>query len=669
MKLVVRDQQGQPSLICPTCRQATSIPATGVAGLQSAFHINRMLEIRDTFKEAKDTGASQEKAEVDMTHPIPSSGKGSSNCPEHAKEELKLFCETCGVLICCECAIRGGKHHNHDFESIYKAFEKCKRELTHSLEPMEEKLASVNKALAQLDKHCGEISDQQAVIEANIHDSIGRLIETLEVRKTELIGKLHRMTQGKLKGLAVQRDQMETIQVQLSSSLELVKGVKTVNQGEVLKMKTNLMKQVEELTTAFQPDMLKPAIEPDMIFLASQDATLMCQNFGKVYAQGSLSPSSCHAKGKGLEDAAVEEISTAIVFAVNYEGGPYTKPLNSLQCELISQITGATVRGSVKRKEKELNLYEISYQPTLKGEHQLDIKVDEQHIRGSPFSVAVKSAPKKLGAPIKIIDGVITPFGVSVNQRGEAVVTEHDRYCVSIFRPSGEKLRSFGTYGSDQGQFERPRGVAVDGDGNILVVDGNNNRIQKFTADGRFLAAVGTKGDGPLQFNDPYGITLNTANNKAYVVEYSNHRVQMLNSDLTFSSTFGRQGSSKGQFNYPYAISCDSTGNVYVADSSNHRIQVFTAKGRFSHTFGRRGQGKGELYYPDGVAVDRNDVVYVSDTYNHRISVFSSKGQFVTAFGGMGMRPGEFNYPFGLAVDNSGVVYVCDFTNNRLQLF
>jgi len=34
-------QQGQLGLTCPACRKVTPIPATGVAGLQSAFHINR----------------------------------------------------------------------------------------------------------------------------------------------------------------------------------------------------------------------------------------------------------------------------------------------------------------------------------------------------------------------------------------------------------------------------------------------------------------------------------------------------------------------------------------------------------------------------------------------------------------------------------------------------
>ena len=65
----------------------------------------------------------------------------------------------------------------------------------------------------------------------------------------------------------------------------------------------------------------------------------------------------------------------------------------------------------------------------------------------------------------------------------------------SVFSPSGEKLRSFGTYGSGEGQFKNPFGVAVDGERNILVADCLHS---EFTAEGQFLAAVGTKGSGSI---------------------------------------------------------------------------------------------------------------------------------------------------------------------------
>ena len=658
--LEVRDQQGQLSLTCPTCRQVT---ARGVAGLQSAFHINKLLEIlKESVKKLENAPATPERATPTDLNPV----NKASHCFVHEDKELELYCETCGELICYKCVTKSGKHHSHDYEELNVAFEKYKEEIMPSLETMEKQLTTVKKALALIEKCRGEISNQRAAIEDNIHVTFRRLREVLTARETELIGKLHLTTQGKLKGLAAKSDQIETTLAKLDSCLYFMReSIKAGNESNMLMMKTNTVHQVKELITPFQADTSKPNTEADMVFSALADLTEMCQSYGQVFASGSPDPSKCHTTGKGFEVAEVGEKSTAILHAVSYEGKPCEEPIfKSLECELVSEITGTRASCSVERRGQ--SQYEINYQPTIKERHQLHIKVEGQHVRGSPSSVAVKSP--NLGTPILTLGGVRGPWGVAINQRGEVVVTEGSRHCVSVFGPNGEKIRSFGACGSGQGQFDYPRGVAVDG-GNILVVDSNHNSIQKFTAEGQLLATVGTKGSGTLQFRDHYDIAFNTSNNKVYAMDHGNYRVQVLNSDLTFSSTFGKQGCGKGQFSYPCGIACDSTGKVYVADTSNYRIQVFTAEGKFLRMFGRRGQGMGELARPWCVAVDTSGMVYVSDGSNHRVSVFTSEGQFVTSFGRKGEGPGEFKRPCGIAVNNNGVVYVCDNNNNRVQVF
>ena len=53
-------------------------------------------------------------------------------------------------------------------------------------------------------------------------------------------------------------------------------------------------------------------------------------------------------------------------------------------------------------------------------------------------------------------------------------MAENSRHGISIFSPSGEKIRTFGCMGSAQGQFNGPCGV--DDDGDILVVDGKKQQ-------------------------------------------------------------------------------------------------------------------------------------------------------------------------------------------------
>ena len=635
--LAHRNPQGLP---CPACRQVTPIPPLGVAGLQSAFQTNQLLEILDQH----------EKVKQDILY-----------CQQHQNQELVLYCETCEELICVQCTIQ--QHNGHKYNLIGEVFEKHKQEIMSSLNPAEQQQTLARKALEKLDVRCREITDQQAALQAQIHKSSQQLHEIIDLRDKKLTNKLNYITQEKLSKLESQREQIETTLAQLGSCLNKVKeNLSTGSQGVVLRIKTALVKQVKDLTTAFKPDTMELYTDADMRFLSSHVATEACRAHGLV---ATYDPSQWYTISKVTDAATVGKTFTAIFIQHGEEA--VENLMESLECELVSELTGTRARGSVERRGQ--SQYEVSYQPTIKGRHQVHIKVMGEHIIGSPHHVAVKKSPdEKLGTPIRTIDLLNNPFGIALNQSGEVVVTSSGWNCVSVFSSSGDKLRSFGMKGSGLGQFMRPGGVAVDGEGNILVADSDNHRIQKFTAEGQFITAVGTKGSGPLQFSKVLGIAINTSNNKVYVVDNYNHHIQVLNSDLTFSNTFGECGENKGEFICPWSIACDSTGNVYVADFGNHRIQVFTSTGKFLRMFGSCGEGDGELNNPIAIALDVQDKVYVSDV-NHRISVFTSEGQFVMSFGSKGGRPGEFDSPLGLAVDSNGVVYVCDLSNKRLQLF
>ncbi len=235
------------------------------------------------------------------------------------------------------------------------------------------------------------------------------------------------------------------------------------------------MNQVKILITQIKPDLFKLNIEADIIKLFSPlpDIIAECRRYGTVYSSRLPYPSRCQATGKGLEVAVVGKKSTAIMEVISYSDAPWEEPIQSFQCELVSELTGAITRGSLERIGQ--SQYEISYQPTIKGRNQLHIKVEDQHIRGSPFLVAVKLPIEKLGTPILTINEV---DGITFTQRWEVVVAERDRHCVTIL--------------NSRGQFQYPCGVTVDGEGSILVADCWNHRIQKLTTKGQFLTSVGT---------------------------------------------------------------------------------------------------------------------------------------------------------------------------------
>ena len=626
-QLVVKDQQGQLSLRCPTCRQFTLLPpmATDTSSLQSAFHINHLLEIQDALERLKepkqvkcekcnkdrlatsycrdcgkficaacvtvhgdwDEYAKHEIVALEQLEnkvkQLDTLKKVTLYCSLHQGKELELYCETCEELICHNCTVK--KHREHQYDLVSDTFEKHKAEITESLEPVGEQLGAVRKAVEQLEVRSHNLNIQQAAVKANIQQQVQQLIDILQTRKTELISQVDQHFQMKIKNLAAQKDELEAVETQLATCQSFVKdSLKTGSEGEVLKLKKGVMKQMKEITDNFTPDMLPPC-EPANIKFVSSPFLLasQLQQFGKLFLQ-QVCPENCYATGKGVEVAEPGESATAVLHIADHKGSAYNTPVESVTGELVSETTGDKVECSVKKTEA--SQYEIRYQPPNQRRHQLHIKVEGEHIKGSPFPITVKLPVQKLGAPFKTVSGFNEPLGVTVNQKGEVIVTEGRVHCVSICTPTGEKIQTFGSHGSENGQFDRPRSVAMDGDGNILVGDKNNHRIQKFTSAGNFITTVGKQGNKPLEFNSPYGIAVHPLNNKVYVTDNHNHRVQILNPDLTFSSSFGSRGYGTGQFVSPWGVAIDCTGNVHVVDYGNNRIQVFTAEGEYLRKFG-----------------------------------------------------------------------------------
>ncbi len=545
-------------------------------------------------------------------------------------------------------------------------FQRHKAEITASLEPVEKQLGVVKNAREQLDMRSLELDDLQATLEADVQQQIGQLQELLETRRAELIGQIKQTVQIKKKNLAAQKDEVDALQTKLEDCLSVVReSLRTGSQRDVMNMKKAVVKQIDEVTGNFKPDALCPCESANIKFTAStQIATSVCQQFGNVHLQ--VSSEKCHATGKGLEVVKYGERATVKVHIVDNTGKTCPAPAEALTSELISEVCSKKIVCSVKKTEVS-GQYEINYQATSRGRHQLHIKVEGEHIKGSPFPVTVKLPVEKLGTPIMTISEVKKPSCVAIDRVGNIIVTEASEHRISIFSRMGEKIKSFGFRGYSPGQFNTPKGIALDFDDSILVADNHNHRIQKFMSTSRgttFIAAVNSS-----NFRHPVGIAVHPQSRKVYVADSHNHCVQILNPDLTFSSSFGSRGSSTiGQFQFPYDVAFDSCGNVYVVDGGNHCIQVFTADGHSLRKFGRKGRGRGELDWPNTISIDSEDVVYVVDQNNNRISVFTCEGKFLTTFGTKGGGPGQFNYPYGVAVDRNGLVYVSDNTN-RIQIF
>ena len=687
------------SLTCPTCRHIVPLSERGVAGLQSDFHIDHLFEIQDAFNKADDnndtncgscedgkaTGycndcgdflcdrcktahkfvkytrqhklISLDELKAQVTSLVPPK-KAVPHCPKHSGNDLKIYCDTCSTLICMDCTIRLHKDHNYDL--VADVLTKHKEELVSSLKPVKVKLDSVQRALKDFDTRAKAIHDQKATIEANIHKGIDAQHRLLDQRRAELVRELEMLTQQKLKDLAAQRDQVEITQVKLTSCLEYAEGgLKTGTDGEVLEMKSSVIKRVEQVSTEFKSNAIQPETKADIELITKGKEPLQqaCRDFLEIDHSGSFSFENSHTTGDGLKCAKTGETKT-VSFQAKTKSNKNVKRKLDLQTELVHIKSKDRLKCEVI--EQQHGQHKINYHSMKRGKHELHITVNRDAVRGSPFPIAVAPSPQSFVKPFRVV-GVNKPRGTVFNSKGELVVVEGGGATISVLTPEGEKIQTFG-------KLNNAYGVTVDKDDNIYVVEYGNHRVNKFSSDGEFVAAVDSTGSGNLQFSSPLDICYNRRDNNLYVPDDTNHRIQVLSTDLKFVRSFGTQGNGNGQLQQPVYASFDSADNLYVTEFANHRVQVFTAEGRFLRAFSQKANGQ-KLSLPYAIAIDSSDTVYVSENGPNHVSVFTSQGAYITTFGGPGTNEGQFNGIFGLSIDRNDSIVVSDYSNRRLQTF
>ena len=173
--------------------------------------------------------------------------------------------------------------------------------------------------------------------------------------------------------------------------------------------------------------------------------------------------------------------------------------------------------------------YKISYFAKETGTCQASVKVNGQHVHGSPFKTEFK--PR-------------------------------------LFK----HVLSFGEQGSALGMFNLPSRITVNDKDEIAVADCWNHRIQMFLADGTRLRSFGRQGNLQGQFNYPHGISF--YNDNIIVSDSVNHRIQFFDDQGHYLHHFGEKGKLNHQLDLPIGLSIDSNGNIIVADSNLSLIHI-----------------------------------------------------------------------------------------------
>lgn len=250
-------------------------------------------------------------------------------------------------------------------------------------------------------------------------------------------------------------------------------------------------------------------------------------------------------------------------------------------------------------------------------------------------------------------------------------------------------IRSWGTAGSEPGQFTFPSDVAVAPDGTVYVLEiGDNSRVQAFTGTGEFLRQWGGPGEGPGQFTLPSAISV-APDGSVFVQEGrsdENPRVQH----------FTAEGTLLPPWNHPFPMAFSAGGNALVGVHPR-KVRELDAGGNTVREIALPATTDGI----SGIDVDDAGSLYVASFRDFdsgpvsTIRVYRPDGTPVRNFkvlgGGVAVHPDGYVFtlsssvyrytdrgvlidawpralPAGLDIDASGRVFVAELFGNRVTV-
>ena len=582
----------------------------------------------------------------------------------HQREELKYYCKQCETALCQTCVILD--HGGHVLKLIEEEAETKRLEMKAVIETQRQNLEAKMNIVTHLDEDCAKMTHQGDIIKRDVQRFADNLIKIIQAKVQNIITTVENRTKESIESLTAKRNEIQQqINVIESSLKEADKLFQRSTNAEVVQLKKTLQTIFERMdqTEVVAHD---PGTQEALVFLKNQKLldVVNGEEIGSLKDLNRTKASESVAEGEGLKEATVARKAQFNLITRNAEREQWYDEQDRVTIEVKQ---GQECVAEVKVEDMKDSTYNVRFYPRVQGTFKVYVKVNEEHIRGSPFTTSVKPFHVKtvlcFGEEGSAEGMFKNPLGVAVTDKDEILVADCLNHRVQVFDSNGTFLRSFGHKGENVGEFNRPFGIATDKDRKISVADKDNHRVQIFSWEGRHLGSFGAKGSLDSQLSNPWGLSLGSTGN-IIVADTGNKLIKMFTPDGRFVMKIGRQGSLNGP------VHCLECGEYFiVSDRSENCIKVFNREGHFQYKFGKEGQGDGEFHYPGYLLVNESQHLFVCDRYNHRVQVFELNGKFIGKFGTKGSKLGEFNYPMSVAMLSNGRIVVTDECNNRIQIF
>ena len=695
---IQRTSGRRDKIACPECRQEFNVPDNGnLAALPTNFRINSLLDVL-AIKECSTTGVkcgncdertkqshycfqcyvfwceeciglhNRMKANKDhyalaledfQDQDFENILKRPEFCamPGHEKKEIEFFCKICEVAICNACALTD--HDGHGKILLEQAANERKLKVMSAIESQRKRPLTKRSKITKLDESLSEVQEQAARVKRNVQEYVDSITSAIEAKKLEIFNDVEQRTKASLQEIKNQKEEIEEQARRHESAIEDTEKLLKRSTSAQLMQPNELMDKIlkEEKNQEDRSDRDDcPFQKFDFVENHKLFDLVSAEQIGSLETRAQQSS----ADGKGISEAIVGLEAQLVVTTRNKTcQSPYDN--NNCVTMEISNRQGDNCAAEVQIQDNKDGTYKIKYFAKETGTCSASVKVNGEHIRGSPVEVQVK--PRQFRPVLSFGQQILKlPWGVAVNEQDEITVSDAGNHKIHFFRGEGTYIKSFGGEGTKPGEFNRPAGIAFRVN-NIILAEQHNHRVQEVSKQGQYLGHFGEEESLDWRLNGPCGLSIDSDGN-ILVADSLNKSIKIFSSGGHILSKIGKEGSFTEPF---HCIQHDNY--LIVSDSGDHCVKLFDRKGEFLYKFGKKGNAEGDFNTPRCLSMDKAGHLMVCDKGNHRIQVFDLSGKFVAKFGTKGSGMGEFNTPVSAAVLSDGKIIVTDFLNHRVQLF
>jgi len=487
---------------------------------------------------------------------------------------------------------------------IKQAAEEQKLKMAKLVQEMKVNIAEHTTQIEKATEALRKNGEKIAAARNKVLTTVEELIRVLKKHEIAMVTKLDVIENEQQRDYSLQLEHFQISTTQLKTSVEHCQRILQRNNSvEILEAQQGVMEKCKGLLNTRKMNIYKPShvqYKGNEKYIKSIRHAFV----GQVIVS-TTDPLQSVVEGKCLKESELRGKASLTITTKNSDG---QQCYNEIDQIVVKVRTPSEQDHDINIANNEDGKYYVTYTPD--GHHVVEIEVNGQPLTSSPWSVHVKP---------------------------------HQYHAV----------RSFGSRGKAQGQFEGPFDIAIsDKTGNIAVADLNNKRVQLFNSDGIYLKTYGQKGLDAKTLDYPFSVAFNVcgdlticASDDIFCLDESGQFLKYI---------------SKKHLITPSSISIACDGRMLVSDGGDKTVKVLSPDGtKLLQSLSCPGNDE-----TPWVALHHQDRFFVSYPMAQCVKVFNNEGQFLYDFDTKG--PGELEQPLGLAVDKFNNLLVCDGGNVKV---